>query len=1097
MNSLPRFSVRNPVIVGLLMMGILGGGLYASFTLVREMFPESRPKQVMITTPYPGASPEEVEKGIALRLEDALEDVDDIEKVSTTINEGMCSILVEMESSADDIDQAVNDIKSVVDAIPRDELPDEAEETVVRKFEPTLPVISVTIFGETDERTLKDFALELEDELLALPSVTKVQVGGTRKAELSVEVFPEKMLEYDLSLAQIADAIRQSNLDLPAGQVKTRASNIAVRTLGESDDADVIAETVLKAGRNGQLVRVKDVGRVVDGFEDTDVSSRFAGLPAVDLTISKTTEQDAIRIAENVKAFVAGKMGNREYEWDSLTKVKNTLGITTEPQRIYERALNAPFPPYLQLDTHTNLARFIEGRLDLLTRNGFYGLILVFFSLLIFLDLRVAFWVMAGLLVSIAGALMLMAAVGATLNLISMFGLIVVLGIIVDDAIVVGENIFARFERGDPPEHAAIQGAEEVAWPVAIAVLTTVAAFAPLMMIEGRMGDFMGVLPVVVVCALTVSLLEALVILPSHLAESLHKVRRRTISDTTTTSGGSWWTRLTTWQNRLIGEHMPNQFERFLRVAARYRYVTLAMSIGALLLSLGMIVGERVPFVFMPKIDSETLTANLEMPVGTPVEQTTAALKIVEDAINDLDQSGDLSTMYSLIGGSLSFGSDGGTFSAKSHLGQVIVELLPLDDRGSGRTSEQILSELREKTAGIPGVRSLTYRGMQGGPSGAEIEIEVSGGELDTLAEISNTLKAELANYAGVFDIADNHEGGRREIRLELLDSARPLRITTRDLATEVRGAFYGLEARTIQRPREDVDIRVIFPPERRRALYELEAMRIHSGLGTMVPIAEVARMYETDGYSTIRRVDGRRALTVTADVDQDTTTGEKVIAGLAPLVQEIEQKYPHIRIDFTGNKRETQKSMGSLQRDFMIALVLIYCLLAGLFKSYVQPLIVMAAVPFGMTGAVVGHFVHDSPLTILSMIGLVALTGIVVNDSLIMVDFINHEVANGHNLFESVIAGGRRRLRPILLTSLTTILGLAPLMTERSLQARFLIPMAISITWGLAFATVLTLVVVPSIYLIFEDIKVLFGKFMSGIKRLLLLESESDKSPA
>lgn len=1092
MSSLPRFSVRNPVIVGLMMFAVLSGGIYSSFTLVREMFPESRPKQVMVTTPYPGASPEEVEKGIALRIEEALEDVEDIEKVSTTINEGLCSILVEMESKVYDIDQAVNDIKAEIDAIPRDELPDEAEETVVRKFEPTLPVISVNLHGDTDERTLKDFALQLEEELLQLPGVTKVQLGGTRKAELSVEIIPEKMLEYGLSLAQISNAIRQTNLDLPAGQLKTGTSNIAVRTLGESDEAEVIAETILKTGPNGQLVRIKDVGQVVDGFEDVDVSSRFAGLPAVDITISKTSEQDAIRISNNVKAFVAGKMGDRDYEWDMMTRAKNALGITTEPQRIYERALGAPFPPYLELATHTNLARFIEGRLELLTRNGFFGLILVFLSLLLFLDLRVAFWVMMGLCVSIAGALMLMAFVGATLNLISMFGLIVVLGIIVDDAIVVGENIFARFERGDTPEQAAIRGAEEVAWPVTTAVMTTIAAFAPLVFIEGRMGDFMGVLPVVVVCALAVSLFESLMILPSHLAESMHKIRRR-VHGGKPVEGGNAWTRFLAWQSHLMSERLPNQFEKFLRVAAGYRYVTLAVAIAGLIFSFGMIAGERVPFVFIQKMDSETLTANLEMPVGTPVEQTGVALKIVEDAIAELDNTGDLSTMYSLIGASIAFGSDGGSFSAKSHLGQVIVELPELDARGSGRSSEDILSQLRERTANIAGIRSLTFRGMQGGPSGAEIEIEISGGELDALSEASNVLKAELSNYAGVFDISDNHEGGRREVRLELLDSARPLQITTRDLATEVRGAFYGLEARTIQRPREDVDIRVIFPRDRREALHELEAMRIHSGIGTMVPIVEVARMYETDGYATIRRVDGRRALTVTADVNQDTTTGDKVIASLAPKVAELERKFPEMRIDFTGNKRETNKSMASLQRDFLIALAIIYCMLASLFKSYFQPLVVLAAVPFGMTGAVVGHFFHESPLTILSMIGVVALTGIVVNDSLIMVNFINHEVANGRSTFEAVIAGGRRRLRPILLTSLTTILGLAPLMSETSLQARFLIPMAISITWGLAFATLLTLVVVPSIYLIFEDLKQMFA----NLKRILFFEPEHEKSPA
>ncbi len=1086
MTSLPRFSVNNPILVGVTMAAILIGGVHGAFTLVREMFPEFRPNLVGVSTLYPGASPEEIEKGLALRLEEAIKEVDHIEKIQTTINEGNCMIAVEMTDDVDDIDQAVTDVKAAIDAIPRDQFPDEAEETRVAKVEPVLPVISVIVFGEAGEHALKEYGQDLRDELLALPGITEVTLSGYRKAELTVEIQPEKLIEYELSLSAIADAIRQSNIDLPGGQVKTSDQNISVRTLGETDQAGAIAETIVRTRPGGDVVRVRDLGRVIDGFEDSDVAGRFNGLPAVDLTIQKTGDQDAIDIATKIKAFVAGKMGH-EMEWDWGTRLRNALNVKTPAQRIYDRARNAPLPPGVRIATHSNLAKFIEGRLELLQRNGACGLVLVFGSLLLFLNWRVAIWVLMGLILSVAGAIMLMGLVGATLNLISMFGLIVVLGIIVDDAIVVGENIFSRFERGDDPHEAAVAGAEQVSWPVTIAVLTTIAAFVPLMFIEGLIGDFMGILPVVVMCALSVSLIEALAILPSHLAESLKKVKRHPIgSPAVQDMPAGVLGRLRARVRTALTITLPNVYGRLLIRATAYRYVTVAVAAAALIVSVGMVAGERVPFVYLQKMESETLMVNLEMPVGTPAELTSVALEEVEQAVLQL-QAGELLSVYTIVGGQLTFEGGGGAIALRSHLGQCIVELTDIEDRE--RTSEDIIAELRERTRDVAGANSLRFEPMQGGPGGAAIEIEISGQALEGILACTNALKAGLAGYDGVFDVDDNHDAGRREVRIELLDSARPLNVTTRALATEVRGAFYGLEARTIQRRHEDVDIRVRFPAERRRHLYELESMRIATPAGNMIPLGEIARIVDTRGYSAIRRIDQRRAVTITADVDQTRNNAEKIIAELGPLVAELERAHPGVRVEFAGNKRETTKSLGSLRRDFLIALLIIYVMLCGLFKSYTQPVIVMTAVPFGLTGAIMGHYIMGYPMTILSMIGIVALTGIVVNDSLILVDFINHEIKSGREVREAVIAGGRRRLRPILLTSLTTILGLAPLMAEQSFQARFLIPMAISISFGLAFATLLTLVVVPSIYLIYQDFKGIIARIWAKPELLALPE--------
>jgi len=1079
MRSLPRFSVENPVLVNMLMFAILIGGTYCGLTLVREMFPESRPTQVVITTPYPGATPLEVEKGITLKIEEAIKDLEDIEKIESQIIEGLSAVFITMTSEAKDIDQVVNDFKAAVDAIPRDELPEEAEETTVTKFEPRLPVISVSLYGDVDERLLKRAGQRLRDDLLLLPGLSDVKLSGTRKAELAVEIGPERLIQYRLSLSQVAEAIHQSNLDLPGGQLKTPGQNVAVRTLGETDEADAIAETIVRTTASGQVVRVRDLGQVLDDFEDSDIRGRFNGKPAVDIIVSKTGDQDAIDIADKVKAFVHGKRGDPPAPgfWE---RARARLGLPSTLARIYQRARNDPCADDVRIELHTDLSQYIQGRLDLLKRNGMWGLTFVFLSLLLFLNWRVAFWVLMGLVLSVCGAVLLMRLVGETLNLISMFGLIVVLGLIVDDAIVVGENIYARIERGEEPRLAAVTGTEDVAWPVIIAVLTTIAAFAPLLFIEGRIGDFMGVLPVVVTCALAVSLIEALSILPSHLAEWLKPVRR----DLGTSPPRHWLARairpVRVREKRFVTEVLSHYYERLLRLAINYRYVTVSIAVAVSLVSVGLWRSGRLPFVFAQKMDSEMLVATLEMPVGTPVEQTESALKVVEEAALELPDS-ELNSVFTLLGVKMQLGEEGASSSPRSHVGQAIIELKTVEDRD--RSSEEIIAQLREETADIPGINSLSYDTMHGGPGGAEIEIEITSERIDDLLAAAEVLKSELARFDGVYDIEDDFEAGRREVQIALLDAARPLNLTTRTLATEVRGAFYGLEARTLQRDREDVDIRVRFPPDRRRHIYELESMWIATPAGDMVPFSEMARLEDGRGYSSIRRVDQRRAVIVTADIDQSKGNAEQIISELTHTgtIDRLEKSHPGLRIEFAGNKREAAKSLGSLKRDFVIAILVIFVMLAGLFKSYIQPLVVLTAVPFGLNGAVAGHLIMGYPLTILSMIGIVALTGIVVNDALILVDFINKERVRGMPTLEAVISGGKRRLRPILLTSLTTILGLAPLMAETSFQARFLIPMAVSISFGLGFATVLTLVVVPSIYVITEDLRRLGHQLWHG----------------
>ncbi len=1066
MKSLPRLSVENPILVNLIMFAIIVGGVYSAYTLVREMFPEFSPNQVMIATPYPGASPAEVEKGIAIKIEEQIKDIEGVERMLTTLHEGSSSILIELRSDFDELDQAVTDARDAVDSIPRDDFPEEAEETIVRRFEPKLPVISATIFGAVGDKALKELGLRLRDDLLALPEVTDVEVSGTRLDEISVEVRPDRLIKHSLSFMEIAEAIRRGNLDVPGGQVKTADGNVAVRTLGESDDAEVIADIVVRSDPTGRVIRVGDVADVVDGFEDADILGRFNGKPAVSVTVYKTADQDAIVISEMVRALVAGKqrLPIQTQGFEDGYKLSGPI------EKIYEDAWADPYTDLfgqVEVQTHTNLARFIEGRLDLLRRNGTWGLTLVFLSLLALLNWRIAFWVMIGLLLAILGTLMAMKVAGLTLNLISMFGLIVVLGLLVDDAIIVAEHVYSHVEEGVSPRDAAIIGTEAVTKPVTIAIATTIVAFAPLLFIEGRIGAFMGVLPWIVMCALTISLFEALTILPSHLAEWLRPFEPATADKRAAAAGPLRRInlRLRAIQQHLLKDILIARYERFLRLAVSYRYVTMTASIACLIVAVGVVSSRHVPFVFLQKMDSETLIAQLKMPVGTPIERTDAAIRVVEEAAMNVPE---LSTLYTLVGGQVDMRE--GTASASSHLGQCIMELKPIEVRE--RNSEEILRELRATTGELPGVNSLQFEGMQGGPGGKAIEIEISGERVESLLAVSEYLKKRLREFAGVYDITDDFDAGRREAQIELLDSARALGLTTELLATQVRAAFYGLEARKVQRAREDVKIMVRYPESARRQVYDLESMWIATPSGTLVPFTEVARMTEGEGYATIRRKDQKRTVTLQADVDDTVAAAPEIVAQLQPDFAALQEQYPGITFDLAGRQRELRKSFGSLWKDFIVAILMIYVLLAGLFKSYVQPLIVMTAIPFGLVGAVAGHYVMGYPLTILSVIGLVALTGIVVNDSLILVDFINRRIKEGVDVFEAVIAGGRVRIRAILLTSITTILGLAPLLAETSFQARFLIPMGISIAFGLAFATILTLVVVPSLYMIVYDVR-------------------------
>ncbi|MFG0286193.1 MAG: efflux RND transporter permease subunit [Phycisphaerales bacterium JB039] len=1065
--SLAAFGVRKPVVANLVMFAIIAGGLIFGTTLRREFFPEVRPNQVVIAAPYPGASPEEIEKSLANKIEDRIVDLDDIEEINTTISEGLAVIRIEFARGRD-IDALVAETQREIDALQ--DLPEEADRIIVSKLEPNLPVISVSLFGGADERAMKRAIRQMRDDLRELRGMGDVTVGGVRTDEITVEVRPEAMLEHQLSLPAVSARISEAMIDLPAGAVKSDTANVTIRTIGAEDRAEEVRQIVLRAGAGGQSLRVGDVAQVRAGFVDSDTMARLNGRPAVSLTAFKTGEQDAIVIARLVKAYVAGRNGEPlelnlgERLRSVMQKGRPDAGPVSERVRAWQLGASRPPPPG-ELTTTTDLARFIEGRLELLTRNALYGGILVFLTLMVLLNWRISFWVAIGLIVSLMGTLMVMSFVGVTLNLLTMFGLIVVIGLLVDDAIVVAENIVSEHEGGLGARDAAIQGTGTVAWPVVATVLTTICAFLPLALIEGQIGDFLKALPVVVAVALGVSLVECLFILPAHMAHSLrgsdrrHELGRESRFERIERAFDE--RREAFFQKLLIPGYM-----RLVRLSLRYRYLSLAVALSILISCFGIVIGGRLGFTFFEANDAETVNGDLRMPIGTPVGRTLEMLERIEQAA--LAQTDAVDTVLSFAGQSTAL--DGAERSQASHIGQVILELKPVEDRE--RTSEEVMVAIRQALGPLPGVESFRLEAVGGGPGGPPITLTVTGPGGDQIMPVLRQIREELASFAGVYGIADDAESGQRELRIELRPGARELGFTPESLARQVRGAVFGLEAHTFAGEREDVDVRVVAPERIRRSLAQVEQMRVFTPEGTPVALQEVAHVTEGTGYATVRRLDRKRAVTVTADMNTAVTNPEEVMRELRPRLVAMEQANPGVRILERGRQQDVAESFATLPIGMAVAAGLIYVVLTWLFSSYTQPLIVMMAIPFATIGMILGHLLLGFSLTFLSLIGFIALAGVVVNDSLILMQFYNLRRADGLNAFDAAVDAGRARIRAIILTTVTTVLGLLPLMLEQSFQARFLIPMAITISFGLMSATLVTLVCLPSLLLVLEDVK-------------------------
>lgn len=1043
-NLLGAFA-RNTVFANILLTMILFWGILAAVNLVREIFPEFSLDMITVTVVWPGADPEDVEEGICRKIEEAIDSLDGIKQYNSVSSENVGTVVVEVKENYD-VAYVKDRVRSRVEAIPN--FPLDAERPITEEMLIRTEVALVALYGEgMSEKLLKEWAETLKEEIRLLPGVSQVHVLGARDYEISIEVSEERLREYGLTFSQVARTVRASSLNLSGGTMRTQGEEIRLRTIGRKYTGKEFAEIVLLAGPKGEVITLDRIATIRDEFTEDPIISRFNGEPTISVAVLKTQEEDTLAIDRALRDFVAKK----------------------------EREL----PEGLNISIWGGHADILQARISLLVRNGLIGLALVFILLWLFLDIRLSFWVGMGIPICIAGALAVMWGIGATLNMISLFGLIMVLGILVDDAVVVGEAIYVARKNGAPPLKAAIDGVTEVGLPIIAAVTTTIVAFLPLMFVGGIMGKFIAILPVVVIACLTFSLTECMFLLPAHLSH-LPDPKRRFEGNHPFARFGKVFHAYT---NQGLEWFVDRVYEPIILRALYWRYISLSLAIMVLMITQGLIQSGKIKFLVFPKLDGNEITATIEFPNGTPLDVTRQAVNRIENAIRTIAErtatlSGEpmIEHMYSLVGSTIS--DDRPQYG--SHLGSVRIEMLDTERRN--KHSDEIMLEWEREMGPVPGVVSLTFSGMQTGPPGAPIEVWIQGHNMDSILSAADELKEKLANYDGAYQIQHDFRPGKNEFKLRLKPEARTLGLTVADLAQQIYAGYFGEEAIRLQRGRDDLRVRVRYTADERKQVSEFERIRIRTPMGQEVPLFSVADIEFGPGYASINRTDGMRRVSVTAELDFARANPSEIFADLdASFFPDLRQRYPDVYIAMQGEQKKMRESLGSLFITYPLALLGIFVIIATIFRSYLQPLIIMITVPFGIIGAVAGHLALGFDLSMMSLFGMVALSGVVVNNAIVLIECINTMLSEGMPFIEAIQRGGARRFRAIFLTTITTVGGLAPLIMANDLQARFLIPMAISIAAGVAFATLLTLLLVPCLLVILNDLRRLFFRLRKG----------------
>lgn len=1024
---------RNKVAANLLMLVILFVGFLSLVNIKQQTFPEASLDAIQVRVTYLGASPEEIEQSVNLRVEEQIEAVEGVKRVTSVAAENVGIVTAELKLGTD-ASRALDDIKAEVDRITT--LPDGAEKPEVQELTSLSSVMQIAIYGDAPERTLKELSERVKDDLTTSSEISFVRISGLRPYEVSIEIDRATLQKYDLSLPQVAGLVRRASLDLPGGSIETSSEEILLRTKGQNYTQRDFEEIVLLSRPDGTQIRLGDVADVRDSFQDVDLVTRFNGERAAFIKIFRTADERALDMVEAAKNYIA-------------TELEPTL------------------PAGIQIGIWQDESRILASRLELLVRNGLIGLLLVIIALTLFLNTRLAFWTSMGILMSFVGVFGLMILLGVSINVISLFGFILAIGIVVDDAIVVGENVAAEQDKGGSPMDAAVRGAQRVSGPVIFAVLTTVAAFMPLLLVPGPLGKLLGDIPMIVILVLALSLVEVLFILPNHLGHKPHPHNSRI---------ARFIDRVQLRVNAGLMRFVNGPLDRAVQFSTRRYGVVIASAFALLVISTGFVRGGYIKVSFFPQIEGDVVTARLELPPGTPADRTLAVTDFLEQAGREVaaeleedlaaDHPALIKNIFVSVGEQPSTqggpGSVGSTGIFNSHVAEVSIELPEAETRDLGSVIFE--NAWRERVGEIAEAKTLSFS-SQVIQLGAAIQAELSSPNPENLEGAVEALKAELATFGGVFDVADDQEAGKQELQFDLKPSAATLGLTLDELARQVQAAYFGAEALRVQRGRDEVRVYVRLPKDERDALSDVEQYRIRTPQGGYIPLYEVADVRSGTAPTAINRKNGRRIISVTADVNTDVVAADAVISELeGSIIPAIQARYPGVTVSFEGEQAEQADTMAALAIFFPIALFVIYCLLAIPFGSYIQPLIIMAAIPFGLIGALFGHLVFGLDLGLLSVFGIVGLSGVVVNDSLVLVDFINAERRSGKPMSEAILIGAKLRFRPIMLTTLTTFLGILPLILERSVQAQFLVPMAVALGFGIVFATAIILLLVPAL---------------------------------
>ena len=1130
MQPLARWAIKNTPAMNTLMLALMGVGAICLGSMRREVFPEFELEVALVTAPYPGADPDEVESAIVQKVEEAVASLDGIKEVTGIAQESLGSVVIEIDPAEPDVKEVVDEIQSAVDRISTFPAAVTREGVEVRQLTFRETAVRVAVLGPDPERTganpvraelaLRNLTEEIRDELTALEVVSQATVQGSKDFQIDVEIPEENLRRYNLSLQAVAETLRRENLDLPGGTLKGAAQDVTIKGQARAETGDRIAQIPLVTDPSGAVLTVDDLGVVHDAFDDSSSSTRINGRPALVVAVERTADEDLLQIAAAVHAYAAGRA----------------------------------MPEGYQLVTWDDRSVDVRDRMELLLKNGWQGLVLVFLVLAVFLELRLALWVSLGIPISILGAGILLYFGGQTLNMLSMFAFLMVLGILVDDAIVVGENIYSHREMGKDYMRAAVDGTAEVIPSVTTSVCTTVIAFAPLMFVSGVMGKFIGILPVTVIACLLISLLESVLILPCHLAHApsegaLARLRARlpdplryalaallvavavgfagtllgllNPSDAAALGpaagpvagllgglgklGGSvvgqviLWTvaGLAVWfglffagaygslfalsarANRYgtagLDRFVGRVYEPALRWSLNHRGIVVAGTVALLLTSFGFVAGGFVRQEFFPELDSNRVQANVIFPDGTPAAVTEAAVDRVGAALERVNEQfagrtddgrGPVKFIRLGVGYASGEGADRNSQSSGGHLGQVFAEIL--DPARRTVTSKTIIDAWREEAGEIAGAEAINFDAPAMGPGGKAIEFKLIADKdsADRLEAAAGAVKAQLANFPGVYDVDDDSRPGKAEIQLDLKPDAVALGVNRADLFETVRAAYFGEEVMRVQRGRDEVKIMVRYPTEDRRSLANFDEIRVRTADGAERPITELADVRIDRSPSEINRINRLRSVTVSAAVDPTKNNAQLVVDALkADVLPGVLDRYPGVQVTWKGQQQQRSESIGSIFVGLGIALCAMFALLTLEFRSYFQPLLILGIIPFGVVGAVFGHWVMGLPLSFFSMMGIVALSGVVVNDSIVLVDFMNHRVEAGLPLRRAILESGVRRFRPVLLTSATTVAGLFPMLLETSFQAQILVPMAASLAFGLSVTTGLVLILLPVYY--------------------------------